>query len=59
MKTISVSQLKAHLSRELRKVEKGNSILITDHDHPVAILTSVKEKKQIWLQVLCSMEILG
>jgi antitoxin (DNA-binding transcriptional repressor) of toxin-antitoxin stability system len=43
MKTISVSQLKTHLSRELRKVGKGSSILVTDHDHPVAILSPVEK----------------
>jgi prevent-host-death family protein len=51
MKTISISQLKTHLSREIHKVEKGNSLLITDHDHPVAILTSVKDSEQKWLQI--------
>ena len=51
MKTISVSQLKTHLSREIHKVEKGHSLLITDHDHPVDILTSIKDSEQKWLQI--------
>jgi len=51
MKTISVSQLKTHLSREIHNVEKGHSLLITDHDHPVAILTSIKDSEQKWLQI--------
>ena len=51
MKTISVSQLKTHLSREIHKVEKGHSLLITDHDHPVAILTSVKDSEKKWNQI--------
>jgi prevent-host-death family protein len=51
MKTISVSELKTHLSREIRKVEKGSSVLITDHDHPVALLTSVKENELEWLHL--------
>jgi prevent-host-death family protein len=51
MKTISVTELKTHLSREIRKVEKGNNILITDHDHPVAMLTSVRKNGNDWSQI--------
>lgn len=51
MKTISVSELKTNLSREIRKVEKGSSILITDHDHPVAILTTVRKNEIEWIQL--------
>jgi antitoxin (DNA-binding transcriptional repressor) of toxin-antitoxin stability system len=49
MKTISVSQLKTHLSRELRKVGKGSSILVTDHDHPVAILSPVEKENNNYI----------
>jgi antitoxin (DNA-binding transcriptional repressor) of toxin-antitoxin stability system len=42
METISVSQLKSHLSEELRKVEKGISITILDHKRPVAIIQSYR-----------------
>ena len=38
MKTIGVAELKAHLSRELRRVTQGESILVTDHSRPVAVL---------------------
>ncbi|MBN2050695.1 MAG: type II toxin-antitoxin system prevent-host-death family antitoxin [Spirochaetales bacterium] len=38
MKTISVSNLKAHLSAELKKVQAGEPIVIVDHRHPVALV---------------------
>jgi prevent-host-death family protein len=42
METISISQLKSHLSEELRKVEKGISITILDHKRPVAVIHSYR-----------------
>ncbi len=36
MKTISVSQLKAHLSSELKLVQEGVEVVVLDHRHPVA-----------------------
>jgi len=41
MKTISVSLLKAHLSAELKKVERGERITVLDHKRPVAVLGPV------------------
>ncbi len=38
MKTISVTELKAHLSRELRRVRRGERIVVTDRDHAIAEL---------------------
>ncbi len=38
METISISNLKAHLSTELKKVQKGTRIMVLDHKHPVAEL---------------------
>ncbi len=38
MQTISVSELKAHLSEELKKVQNGARITILDHKRPVATL---------------------
>ncbi|MEI6386538.1 MAG: type II toxin-antitoxin system Phd/YefM family antitoxin [Spirochaetota bacterium] len=50
METISVSQLKAHLSEELRKVEAGASVLVLDHKREVAMLVPIKAKeKDFWL----------
>jgi len=41
MQTISVSNLKAHLSAELKKVESGERLTVVDHKRPVAILGPV------------------
>ncbi|MFW5777220.1 MAG: type II toxin-antitoxin system Phd/YefM family antitoxin [Spirochaetota bacterium] len=38
MKTISVSDLKAHLSAELRKVKAGEELVVLEHRRPVAIV---------------------
>jgi antitoxin (DNA-binding transcriptional repressor) of toxin-antitoxin stability system len=39
MKTVSVSELKAHLSRYLREVRRGSEIQVLDRGIPVARLT--------------------
>lgn len=36
MKTLSVSELKAHLSAELERVQAGEELLVTDRGRPVA-----------------------
>ncbi|WP_304226362.1 type II toxin-antitoxin system Phd/YefM family antitoxin [Gracilinema caldarium] len=38
METISVSKLKAHLSAELKRVERGIELTVVDHKRPVARL---------------------
>lgn len=38
MKSVSVSHLKAHLSENLRQVKAGESLLITDRGHPIAVV---------------------
>jgi len=38
MKTISVSNLKTHLSAELKKVKAGEPVVVLDHKHPVAMV---------------------
>lgn len=38
MKTLSVSHLKAHLSEELRYVQAGEEVVVTDRGRPVARL---------------------
>jgi prevent-host-death family protein len=39
--SISLSSLKAHLSAELKKVERGERITVVDHKRPVAVLSPV------------------
>ena len=41
MKTVSVSELKTHLSRYLREVRRGGEVQILDRGVPVARLTSL------------------
>jgi antitoxin (DNA-binding transcriptional repressor) of toxin-antitoxin stability system len=38
METISVSNLKAHLSGELKKVKAGSTLIVLEHKHPVAMV---------------------
>jgi prevent-host-death family protein len=38
MKAINVTELKAHLSRYLRAASRGQRILVTDRDDPIAEL---------------------
>jgi len=42
MKTISVSNLKTHLSAELKLVENGITIIVVDHKRPVATLSPIQ-----------------
>lgn len=43
METISVSQLKAHLSAELKRIEGGLVLTVVDHKRPVATLAPVQK----------------
>ena len=38
MGTVGVRELKAHLSRYLRRVQRGERFVVTDRAHPVAVL---------------------
>ncbi len=38
MRTISIADLKAHLSAELKKVQNGDPVTVLDHKRPVAVL---------------------
>ena len=41
METISVSKLKAHISAELKRVERGIELIVMEHKRPVAKLSPV------------------
>lgn len=41
MQTVSVSELKAHLSRYLREVRRGGEVQVLDRGRPVARLTAL------------------
>lgn len=44
METISVSDLKTHLSAELKRVRAGITLTVVEHRHPVARLTPIEEE---------------
>ena len=39
MTMVGIRELKAHLSAYLRRIKKGESLSITEHGKPVALLT--------------------
>jgi len=43
MRTISIAELKAHLSAELKKVQAGDPVTVLDHKRPVAVLGPVSD----------------
>jgi prevent-host-death family protein len=46
METINISQFKAHISEELRRVRAGERITILDRDVPVAVVVPYREKEE-------------
>lgn len=47
MEHVSVRELRQHLSRYLRRVEKGEHLLVTDRRRPVAMLGPLPEEIDI------------
>ena len=43
MRTISIAELKAHLSAELNRVQAGDPVTLLDHKRPVAVLSAVTD----------------
>lgn len=52
MKSIKVSELKANLSRYLRLAARGNRIVVTDRDDPIAQLGPPESEASNWRQRL-------
>ena len=52
MKTAKIAELKAHLSKYLRLVRKGERILVLDRDEPVAQLVPLPGKSETWRERL-------
>jgi antitoxin (DNA-binding transcriptional repressor) of toxin-antitoxin stability system len=52
MKTINVSQLKAHLSRYLRMASRGTRIVVTDRDDPIAQIGPADAGAVAWYEQL-------
>jgi prevent-host-death family protein len=53
---VSVRELKNHLSKYLHEIEKGESIIITSHQVPLARLTPILKSKDKDLQAIFQME---
>lgn len=53
---VSVRELKNHLSEYLHRLEKGESIIITSHQVPLARLVPILQSKNKELQMLFQME---
>jgi len=43
-KVISVTELKAKLSEQLRKVKAGEAVTITERGHPIAVMKPLQEE---------------
>ncbi len=43
-KVISVTELKAKLSEQLRKVKAGEAVIITERGHPIAMMIPLREE---------------
>lgn len=43
MKRVKIAELKDHLSRHLREVERGAEVEVTDRDRPIARIVPVRE----------------
>jgi antitoxin (DNA-binding transcriptional repressor) of toxin-antitoxin stability system len=47
MESISISNLKTHLSATLKEVVKGIHYLVMDRDHPIAEIIPYSEKQRL------------
>ena len=51
MKSVNIAKFKAELSRYLRSVRKGEEVVITDRDRPVAKVVPISEPAPFKLEV--------
>ncbi len=47
MKSIPIAELKAHLSAELKRVQKGETLVVLDHRNPVALVAPLPGKIEL------------
>lgn len=52
MKSINVTELKAHLSKYLRMASRGVKIVVRDRDEPVALLGPLEAEALSWREHL-------
>ena len=51
VKTINISTFKAKISEHLRSVRRGEKIIITDREHPIATVSPVEPEPEPIIQV--------
>ncbi len=51
MKAVNIAKLKAHLSRYLRAVRRGQEIVVTDRNLPIAKVVPFQEEAPFKLQI--------
>jgi antitoxin (DNA-binding transcriptional repressor) of toxin-antitoxin stability system len=56
METISVSELKTHLSAELKRIERGIELTVVDHKRPIAKLSPVNRDVFFVREATCRYE---
>lgn len=59
MSAISVRELKDHLSKYLRRVQEGHSILVTDRGRPIAEITPLRGESMTLDERLARLEAAG
>lgn len=47
METVSVRELRQHLSRYLRRVKAGERLVVTERNRPVAVLAPLPEEEDL------------
>jgi prevent-host-death family protein len=52
MKSINVTELKAHLSRYLRMASRGSRIVVRDRNQPLAVLGPMEREAPSWRERL-------
>jgi prevent-host-death family protein len=51
METITISGFKARISEQLRKVRRGESILISDRETPIALVSPIDAEPRIRIRI--------
>lgn len=47
MTRVGIAELKAHLSKHLRAVKKGEQVIVLDHEKPVAVISPYQEAPRL------------
>lgn len=51
-RSVGIRELKAHLSRYLKRVREGRSVLVTDHGRPIGRIVPVSESLESRLKAM-------